>query len=73
IDPTQRLGVRGNGVKDVMDHPWFGNLDWDLVHDRQAGTAGDVGSNYDPHLASVPPMVHPFELSTDQQSYFIEF
>lgn len=29
-DPSKRLGVE-NGVQDIMDHPWFSNLDWEEI------------------------------------------
>lgn len=32
-DPRKRLGA--NGAKEVMDHPWFKNLNWDGLLRKQ--------------------------------------
>lgn len=33
VDPEKRLGF--NGIKEIMDHPWFAGLDWDAIDDLE--------------------------------------
>ena len=34
-DPTVRLGVLLNGIHDIMDHPWFDDIQWDQLLKRK--------------------------------------
>jgi protein kinase A len=34
-NPTRRLGVLKGGSQDVKDHPWFRNISWNLMNERQ--------------------------------------
>eukprot|EP00005_Dracoamoeba_jomungandri_P001339 CAMPEP_0174254306 /NCGR_PEP_ID=MMETSP0439-20130205/3646_1 /TAXON_ID=0 /ORGANISM="Stereomyxa ramosa, Strain Chinc5" /LENGTH=348 /DNA_ID=CAMNT_0015335821 /DNA_START=507 /DNA_END=1553 /DNA_ORIENTATION=+ len=36
-DPSQRLGGNKyrNGLKEILEHPWFDGIDWDLLYQRK--------------------------------------
>ena len=34
-DPLERLGVRGDGVDEILSHPFFGHIDWRKLYQRQ--------------------------------------
>ena len=35
VEPSERLGAGHLGMADVMNHPWFEDLDWDAVARRR--------------------------------------
>lgn len=35
-DPSKRMGNREGGIQEIKDHPFFADIDWDKLHDRQA-------------------------------------
>ena len=35
VKVSQRLGHRGRGVTDVMEHSWFADLDWANLANRR--------------------------------------
>lgn len=34
-DLSKRLGNLCGGVRDIMEHPWFEGVDWDMVRRRE--------------------------------------
>ena len=51
-DTTRRLGCMKRGAKDVMDHRFFDNVDWNQVYSRQLPApicpvlASDIDTSY---------------------------
>jgi serine/threonine kinase 32 len=37
-DPNQRLGCKpnGQGIEDVRQHPWFQNIEWDQLENKES-------------------------------------
>lgn len=68
-DPNTRLGCRpnGQGFEDVKSHPWFANIDWDLLVSKdleppfvpEMGSANfDVSHELDEFLMVEKPLTH---------------
>jgi len=34
-NPSKRLGAGAGGANDIKQHPFFADIDWDLVRDRK--------------------------------------
>lgn len=62
-DPARRIGALRGGMADVMEHPWFAGIDWDLlVAKKHPG-----GPPYKPEMASPEDRSH-FELAGDDEA-----
>lgn len=81
-DPEQRLGSGANDAQDVMNEPFFRNINWDdIYHKRvqppflpQIKNATDT-SNFDSEFTSVTPVLTPVQsvLSQAMQEEFRGF
>lgn len=67
-EPNTRLGCGPEGVQDIMNHPYFRNVEWeDIYHKRvkppflpTTHSSMDV-SNFDRELTSATPTLTPVE------------
>ena len=67
-EPKTRLGCGPTGAQDIMNHPYFRNVEWeDIYHKRvkppflpRTDSSIDV-SNFDQDLTSVTPRLSPVE------------
>jgi serum/glucocorticoid-regulated kinase 2 len=73
------LGIRGKGVAEIKEHPWFGGLDWDYVLSKMykpphlpVPKGGDETANFD-DFSNLAPLRHAFVLTSEQQSQFTAF
>lgn len=69
-EPKNRICCDGNGVQPIKDHPWFKDIDWELLKQRKVtppfvpATKGkrDIG-NIDDEFTREAPMETPMEKS----------
>lgn len=70
-DVNRRLGVKERGFRDLMNHAWFRNIQWDLLANKQCtppfipdvsfGSEIILGLITDPtfYRANVPTLIQP--------------
>mmetsp|Transcript_5181 Transcript_5181/g.13336 ORF Transcript_5181/g.13336 Transcript_5181/m.13336 type:complete len:409 (-) Transcript_5181:187-1413(-) len=72
-EPSKRLGGRGRGAKEVKEHAWFSEVDWELLERREPQTcfprfppmvpdAQNLVANFDPSMVdqAVPRSLRDF-------------
>ena len=35
VEPKKRIGYGANGFEDIINHPYFANIDWELLEEKQ--------------------------------------
>ena len=61
-DQSKRLGSSSNDASDIMSHPFFRNIDWEAIRNRQ------VPAPYKPHVSSAHDTRNIDKMFTNEQA-----